>query len=215
MIENILLDLDGTLIDSAEGILNSVAYAFEKLGEAVPPREELLRFIGPPLSVSFREFYGMSEERAAEAVTFYRENYAPRGVYEFRVYDGILSFLKKMQKSGRKLYLATSKPQVFAEKILTLGEMAAYFSGVVGSLLPSGRDSKAEVISYLLETEGLSPEHTVMVGDRHYDIEGAHAVGIAAIGVTYGYGSEKELNRAGVDLLASSPKELARMIQMV
>ncbi len=215
MIKNILLDLDGTLIDSAEGILNSVAYALEKMGRGLSPRRELLRFIGPPLEYSFRNFCGMNEEEAAAAVALYRENYEPRGIYEFSVYEGVPAFLKKMAKSKRRLYLATSKPEVFAKRILEIGGIDGWFSGVAGSLIPSGRDSKEEVISYLIGREGLSPEETVMVGDRSYDVEGAHACGIAVIGVTYGYGSEKELHRAGADLLAASPRELERIIQMV
>lgn len=215
MIKNVLFDLDGTLIDSAEGILSSVEYAFAHLGEEVPPRRELMRFIGPPLDVSFRTFYGMSEEKAARAVALYRENYRPRGVHQFQLYDGVETMLKRLFKSKRRIYLATSKPEVFAREILEKAEIAAYFTAICGSLLPSGRDSKEEVIAYLLETEGLSLEETVMVGDRSYDMAGAHACGVSAIGVTYGFGSEKELHKAGAEVLAASPKELLRVILAV
>ncbi len=215
MIRNILFDLDGTIIDSKEGILNSVCYALDKMGREIPDKKDLLCFIGPPLSYSFATFCGMSEEETAKAVAFYRENYAPRGVYEFSVYPGVENMLKKLAASGRRLYLATSKPEVFAKKILEKAGLDGYFTAVCGSLIPSGRDKKAEVISYLVENEGLSLEDTVMVGDRSYDVEGAHAVGLATIGVSYGYGTLKELNRAGCEVIASSPKELVAIIQRV
>lgn len=215
MIRNILFDLDGTIIDSKEGILHSVCYALDKMGRDVPDEKELLCFIGPPLSVSFATFCGMNAEETERAVAFYRENYAPRGVYEFSVYPGVETMLKKLSSGGRRLYLATSKPEVFAKKILEKAGLDSYFTAVCGSLIPSGRDKKEDVISYLVENEGLSLDETVMVGDRSYDAEGAHAVGLVAIGVSYGYGSVKELNRAGFEAIASSPKELASIIQRV
>ena len=214
MIRNILFDLDGTLIDSQEGILNSVIYALEKMGKAIPEKKELFCFIGPPLHVSFQTFCGMSEEEATRAVAFYRENYTPRGVYEFAVYPGVETMLKKLSAS-RQLYLATSKPEVFAKQILEKAGLDGYFTAICGSLIPSGRDAKEEVIGYLLENEGLLLDETVMVGDRSYDVEGAHALGLAAIGVSYGYGSVKELNRASCEVIAKSPKELTAMIQRV
>jgi len=215
MIRNILFDLDGTIIDSKEGILNSVCYALDKMGREIPDKKDLLCFIGPPLSYSFAAFCGMSKEDSERAVAFYRENYAPRGVYEFSVYPGVETMLKKLSSGGRRLYLATSKPEVFAKKILEKAGLASYFTAVCGSLIPSGRDKKEEVISYLVENEALSLDETVMVGDRSYDAEGAHAVGLVAIGVSYGYGSVKELNRAGFEAIASSPKDLASIIQRV
>ena len=215
MIRNILFDLDGTIIDSKEGILNSIAYALDKMGRKIPDKTDLFCFIGPPLSYSFATFCGMNEDDTERAVAFYRENYAPRGVYEFSVYPGVETMLKKLSSGGRRLYLATSKPEVFAKKILEKAGLDSYFTAVCGSLIPSGRDKKEDVISYLVENEGLSLDETVMVGDRSYDAEGAHAVGLVAIGVSYGYGSVKELNRAGFEAIASSPKELASIIQRV
>lgn len=214
MIRNVLFDLDGTIVDSQEGILNSVIYALEKMGKPIPEKKELFCFIGPPLSVSFRSFCGMSEEEATQAVAYYRENYTPRGVYEFAVYPGVETMLKKLS-GGRKLYLATSKPEVFAKQILEKAGLDGYFTAICGSIIPSGRDSKEEVISYLIEQEGLVLDETVMVGDRSYDVEGAHKVGLAAIGVSYGYGSVKELNRANCEVIAKSPKELTAIIQRV
>ena len=215
MIRNILFDLDGTIIDSKEGILNSVCYALDKMGREIPDKKDLMCFIGPPLSYSFATFCGMSEEETEKAVAFYRENYAPRGVFEFAVYPGVETMLKKLSSSGRRLYLATSKPEVFAKQILEKAGLDGYFTAICGSLIPSGRDKKEEVISYLVETESLSLEETVMVGDRSYDAEGAHAVGLVAIGVSYGYGTVKELNRAGFEAIATSAKELVALIQRV
>lgn len=215
MIRNILFDLDGTIIDSKEGILNSVCYALDKMGREIPDKKDLMCFIGPPLSYSFATFCGMNEEETEKAVAFYRENYAPRGVFEFAVYPGVETMLKKLSSSGRRLYLATSKPEVFAKQILEKAGLDGYFTAICGSLIPSGRDKKEEVISYLVETESLSLEETVMVGDRSYDAEGAHAVGLVAIGVSYGYGTVKELNRAGFEAVATSAKDLTALIQRV
>ena len=215
MIRNILFDLDGTIIDSKEGILNSVCYALDKMGREIPDKKELICFIVPPLSHSFANFCGMNEEDTAKAVAFYRENYAPRGVFECSVYPGVETMLKKLSASGRRLYLATSKPEVFAKQILEKAGLDSYFTAICGSLIPSGRDTKEEVIGYLLENESLSLDETVMVGDRSYDVEGAHAAGVAAIGVSYGYGTVKELNRAGCDVIATSPKDLTAIIQRV
>ncbi len=215
MIKNVLFDLDGTLIDSEAGILNSVKYALDNMGIEIPAYKVLKQFIGPPLIYSFTTFIGLSEEEGVRAVALYRENYAPRGMYEFTLYPGVETMLKKLTASGRRCYLATSKPEVYAAEMLKKAGIDGYFSGVVGSLIPSGRDDKAEVIGYLLEKEGISPEETVMVGDRFYDIEGAHKVGVCAIGVTYGFGSEKELNRAGAEAVVTGAKELTAVIMKV
>ena len=215
MIRNILFDLDGTIIDSKEGILNSVCYALEKMGREIPEKKDLMCFIGPPLSYSFATFCGMNEEDTKKAVALYRENYAPRGVFEFSVYPGVENMLKKLSSGGRRLYLATSKPEVFAKQILEKAGLDGYFTAICGSIIPSGRDKKEEVIGYLLKNEALALDETVMVGDRSYDIEGAHAMGLVAIGVSYGYGTVKELNRANAEAIATSPKDLTAIIQRV
>ena len=215
MIQNILFDLDGTLIDSKAGIFHSIAYALDKMGVAMPEEKVLRRFLGPPLVHSFKEYIGMSEEDAVRAVALYRENYTPRGVYEFTLYPGVETMLKKLTASGRRCYLATSKPEVYAEEILKRAGLREYFTEITGSLIPAGRDDKVEVISHLLEKAGITCEDTVMVGDRFYDIEGAHKVGMMAIGVSYGFGSLKELNRAEAEAVVSSCKELTAIIMRV
>lgn len=215
MIRNILFDLDGTLVDSKAGIFSSVAYALDKMGQPLPEEKVLMTFLGPPLHHSFHNTLGMSEEDAALAVALYREYYQPSGMFEFSVYPGVETMLKKLTHSGRRVFLATSKPEVYAKEILKKAGLDTYFTAVCGALIPSGRDKKEEVIAHLLKTEGLSLEDTVMVGDRFYDIEGAHALGMTAIGVTYGYGSEKELNRAQADSVVHGCKDLTAVIMTV
>ena len=215
MIQNILFDLDGTIIDSKTGIFNSIAYALDKMGVQMPEEKVLMRFLGPPLVYSFQEYIGMSEEDAVKAVALYRENYAPRGMFEFEVYPGVETMLKKLTASGRRCYLATSKPEVYAEEILKKAGLRDYFTDVTGSLIPAGRDDKLEVITHLMHKANITAEDSVMVGDRFYDIEGAHKAELLAIGVTYGFGSAKELNRAGADVLVSSCKELTAVVMKV
>jgi len=215
MIRNILFDLDGTLVDSKAGIFHSIHYALDKMGIAMPEEKVLMRFLGPPLVYSFQEYIGMSEEDAVRAVALYREYYSPTGMFEFTLYPGVETMLKKLTASGRRCYLATSKPEVYAEKILKKAGIRDYFTEITGSLIPKGRDDKEEVITFLLEKAGIRAEESVMVGDRFYDIEGAHKVGLAAIGVGYGFGSLKELNRAGAEITVNSCKELTSVILTV
>lgn len=215
MIRNVLFDLDGTLVDSKKGIFLSIKYALDKMGIETPPEKELMPFLGPPLVYSFEHFIGMSQEDAIRATALYREFYKPEGMFEFSLYPGVETMLKKLTHSGKHLYLATSKPEVYAIEILKKAGIDRYFTAVCGALLPSGRDDKVEIITHLLTTQSLSLEDTVMVGDRFYDIEGAHKVGMAAIGVTYGFGSEKELNRAGADAIAQGCKDLTSIIMTV
>lgn len=215
MIKNVLFDLDGTLTDSKAGIFSSIRYALDTMGVACPEEKVLMTFLGPPLYESFTKTMGMSDEDAVRAVALYREHYGPVGMFGFTLYQGVETMLKKLTQSGRRCYLATSKPEVYAKEILRSAGIDGYFTAVCGALIPSGRDAKVEVIGHLIETEGLDIAESVMVGDRFYDIEGAHALGMTAIGVSYGFGSEKELNRAMADAVVSGCKDLTAIIMKV
>ena len=210
MYKYIFFDLDGTLTDPGEGITNSVAYALDKFGIDVPPREELYKFIGPPLKDSFAEYYGMSADECNQALKYYREYYADRGIFENSVYGGIEELLSEIKNRGRKIILATSKPDVFAGKILEHFGLVEYFDFVAGADMAETRVKKDEVIAYALEKCDLrdKTDEILMVGDRKHDVLGAAAFGIDALGVTYGYGSERELIEAGASYLASAPDEI-------
>ena len=209
----LLFDLDGTLTDPKEGITNSVAYALAYFGIEVKEKEELIPFIGPPLTDSFREFYGFSMEQSLVAVEKYREYFSDRGIFENRVYDGILPLLKELKEAGKTLILATSKPTVYARQIVEKFGLAEYLSDVQGSELDGTRVKKAEVIQKALKDNGIENlQNAIMVGDRKHDILGAHQVGLQAVGVLFGYGSVEELTLAGADYLTADLEELRRCL---
>ena len=212
--EYVLFDLDGTLTDPGLGITNSVAHALAHFGITVTDRTQLYRFIGPPLMDSFVEYYGFTEEQAVEAVKVYREYFADRGWAENTVYEGIETLLAELTAAGRTLLVATSKPQVFAERILHHFGLAHYFTHICGVALQAPRGySKADVIREALDKAGVTDYSTaVMVGDRHHDIDGAKAVGIASVGVLYGYGDREEHEKAEADAIVESVDELYRLL---
>ncbi len=202
MIENILFDLDGTITDPALGITNSVIYALNSYGITVDDRKELYKFIGPPLAGSFSQYYGFSKEEAVKAVEIYREYFSRKGLFENKVYSGVEDMLKKLKAHEKKLYLATSKPEIFARRILEHFCLEKYFDGIVGSELNGDRVEKDKVIEYALEKYSI--DNAVMVGDREFDIIGARKNRIKSIGVLYGYGNIQELERAGADYIAEN-----------
>jgi len=204
----ILFDLDGTLTDSADGIVNSVVYALEHMGVPCADRQAERRFVGPPLQDSFRDFYGFSEERVSLAVRLFREYFSQKGIYENAVYEGVPEMLAALQQKGIVLAVATSKPEAFAERILARFDLEKYFTVIAGASM-DGTD-KPTVIRQALSRLGEIPSSRVlMVGDRKHDVSGARAVGISSMGVLYGYGSEDELKKAGADRIVSSPAEIA------
>ena len=209
----LLFDLDGTLTDSAEGIMNCAEYALAAQGITEPDRNRLLRFVGPPLVDSFMEFYGMSREKALEAVAKYRERFPVKGIYENRVYEGIPEALEQLKNSGSRLALATSKPELYAERILEYFDLSQYFEVVTGAELDGRRNAKADVIEECLKRLG-SPDRdkVLMVGDRRQDVDGAKLCGIRCVGVKYGYAEENELENAGADFIADTPFQLVRML---
>ncbi len=213
----IFFDLDGTITEPALGITNGIIYALDKFGIRVTDRTSLYKFIGPPLRDSFKEFYGFDEAKVERAVTLYREYYADRGIIENEIMPGIREALVSLKNAGCKLYVATSKPEIYAKKILEHIGLDSYFDIVAGSQLDGSRDSKELVLKYLLEISGIDNTDdaklsTVMVGDRKFDIEGAKAVGIEHIGVTFGYGDRAELETAGALKIVDTAKELTDYI---
>lgn len=206
---NVLFDLDGTLTDPRPGITGSIAHALECLGRAVPPEADLLRFIGPPLTDAFRMLLASDDgELVAKAVRHYRERFSSQGVYENEVYPGIVSALSELQRHNLVLFIATSKPRVFANRIADHFDLSLYFRAIYGSELDGTNSDKRTLIRHILATEKLDPAQTVMIGDREHDIHGAVANGLRSIGVLWGYGSRLELERAKATVVCTAPKNL-------
>jgi phosphoglycolate phosphatase len=209
----ILFDLDGTLTDPKVGILNSVKYALHKMNIAIPLEAELLKFIGPPIQQSFSEMFQLNEKEIVNAVRFYREYFSQSGMIENNVYDGIRELLSDLQNDKKRLYVATSKPTIFAKKILSHFQLDEFFVDIVGSELDGTRIDKGEIIEYIFEMNNdLSKENSVMVGDRFHDIKGAKIANIDAIGITYGYGSELELTDAGANAIVNRVDQLKSVL---
>ncbi len=209
----ILFDLDGTITDPGVGITNSVVYALNKMGIEISDRRELYRFIGPPLWESFEAFYGLSHDEADKAVSYYREYYKDKGIYECLINDGIEPLLSELRESGKRLYVATSKPEPLAIEVLSHFKLDGCFEYIAGSSMDRSRAEKDKVISYALETCNiLDRKGAVMIGDREHDILGAKKNGLASIGVLFGYGSHEELKKAGADYIAAGAGEIAKII---
>ena len=209
----ILFDLDGTLTDSSPGIMNSIVYALKKYNISVENTDDLRRFLGPPLHESFRDFYGFDDEKSMEAVGFYREYFSTKGLLENEVYSGIREMLEDLKDNGKKLILATSKPQPFTDRIMEYFDLAKYFEFIAGSNMDGTRSKKAEVIAYALESCGITGKsNVVMVGDREHDIIGAKTVGIDSIGVEYGYGDYDEFSDAGATYIVKTVEELKGLL---
>lgn len=208
---NIIFDLDGTLTDSGEGVMGSVVYAFEKLGYPVPSPAQLRACMGPPLTESFPR-YGIPEDRVDEAVLLYRENYIKNGANMLNYpYPGIAEMLSRLRESGKKLYVATSKPEDQARDVLSRFSLDKYFSFIAGATYDRSRESKSAVIRFLIDHIG-GTDPALMVGDRKYDVIGAAEFGIETVGILWGYGSVEELTEAGAIALARTPEKLADML---
>lgn len=203
-----LLDLDGTIINSAPGITDSVRYALRKMGRELPDGFDLHRFIGPPLLSAFSDFCGMDIAEAERAVALYREHYRAGAMLQCTVYDGIAETLSALTAMGIPFALATCKPWEFARQILSHFALLSGFSGIYGPEMDGTRNTKAEVIAFALQQLHWEPSAVLMVGDRADDVNGATACGIPCAGALWGFGSREELTGAGACTLLHRPTDL-------
>lgn len=210
MKKTVLFDLDGTLTDSGEGIINCATLALRHFGLPIPPYEDMRTFVGPPLHDSFVRF-GVPADQTDEAIRVYRSRYIPTGMFENTPYPGIRELLEKLRSEGYTLYVATSKPEEMSVTILNRFDLAKYFHRICGASIDSSRSTKDAVIAYLLESSGAKAD-MVMVGDTKYDILGAKAHGIPAIGIGWGYGKVEEMVEAGAVGIAGTMEELVELI---
>ncbi|GGG86678.1 HAD family hydrolase [Paenibacillus radicis (ex Gao et al. 2016)] len=211
--KTILFDLDGTLTDPKLGITSGVQYALSKFDIHVDNLDTLEPFIGPPLTETFQELYGLSEEQSQQGIAYYREYFADRGMYENELYPGMHELLGGLKERGVSVCMATSKPTFFAEKIADYFDIGRYFDFIGGSNLDNTRTDKAEVIQHVLETQGIDPSETIMIGDRKHDVIGARKNGIPSIAVGYGYGRDEELRLAEPAYRAATVDELAALLR--
>lgn len=209
----VLFDLDGTLTNPCIGITNSVIYALERLEYEVPPREELRCFIGPPLAESFRKYFGMDEQTAVEGVRLYREYFADRGIFENKLMDGAEELLCELRRRGTRIFLATSKPREFTERIISHFGISEYFDYVGAATMDGRIGEKHEVILDVLENTGANPNECLMVGDRLHDIVGAHKFGIKCCAVLCGFGSPEEFDEYGADFVCERLCEVADLVE--
>ncbi len=207
--ENFLFDLDGTLTEPFDGITNAVVYALERFGISVEDRRALSVFIGPPLFESFSAYYGLSDDDAVRAVSYYREYYSEKGIFQNSLYDGIVPLLRTLRARGKKLFVATSKPETFSVRIIEHYGLAEYFEFTAGASLDKSRIEKADVIEYALRRGAIDAKKSVMIGDRKHDILGAKTHGLKSVGVLYGYGDKAEMTAAGADFIVEKPSDIA------
>ncbi|MBQ6540137.1 MAG: HAD family hydrolase [Oscillospiraceae bacterium] len=209
----VLFDLDGTLTDPAEGITNSVFYTLDHYGIPRPPREELYSFIGPPLSESFMKFYGFPERQANEAIQVYREYFSVKGLFENTVYDGMAEMLDTLKEAGYKLGVATAKPEPLSRRILEHFGLMDKFDYLSGNTMTETYKTKAGIIRLALDSMGVTdPGSAIMVGDRMYDVIGAHECGTVSVGVLYGYGTREELEYAGADHICDTVEDTCKLL---
>lgn len=208
--KTVLFDLDGTLTDSGEGIINCAWLALKAFDLPLPDRETMRVFVGPPLRDSFLRF-GVPEDQVERAIEIYRSRYVPTGMFENTPYPGIRSMLAALKDAGFRLLVATAKPEGMATAILEKFQLSSYFEMICGASMDNSRDSKDKVIAYLLEKTGGNEEY-IMIGDTAYDVEGAAVNGIPTIGVAWGYGKVDDMVAAGAKAIADSPAHLLSLL---
>lgn len=204
----ILFDFDGTLVDSSEGIFKSLTYAFENMGHVTPSEELLKKFVGPPLHYSFTNFCGFSSEHAYEMTDKYRERYKVKGYLENRVYDGIPEMLERLQNKGYILGTASSKPIKFIDDICSQRDIKKYFAHIGGTQFDNIKESKTVVIESAMTALGANTDNTLMVGDRLFDIQGAHEAGIPCCAVLFGFGDRPEFEEYKADYIIEKPSDI-------
>ena len=208
----VFFDLDGTVVDSGEGVTNSVVYALAKFGiDEIPANTK--RFIGPPLASSFKDFYGFNDEKTEQAIKYYREYYKEKGIYECFAYEGIEDLLSSLKEGGYELVLCTSKPEEYAKIVLGYVHLDKYFNHICGATMDEKtRATKEDVMHYALMKTKSTNHDTVMVGDRRYDICSANRFGLNSIGVTFGYGTRQELEKAGATYVVNAPSDIKNLL---
>ena len=213
MYNTVLFDLDGTLTDSGLGITKAVQYALGQMGYEVPERESLFSFIGPPLHSSFQRYYGMDEPTSVEAVRQFRVYYNQMGgILENEVYAGVPELLAGLKAAGKRLCIATSKPDAAAKKVMHHFGLDEFVPDIVGGTDDPDRNTKGKVIAYVLREFGIDPATAIMVGDREHDVLGAKENGIPCIGITWGYGDRAELEGAGAAVTFDTPDEVLEYV---
>ncbi|MEO8182471.1 MAG: HAD hydrolase-like protein [Deltaproteobacteria bacterium] len=211
---HLFFDLDGTLTDPAPGITACIAHAVRALGHTPPPAVEMRRFIGPSLREVFAEVLATEDvARIEDAVRLYRERFSTLGLYENSVYPALTGVLAQLRQDGFELRVVTSKAHVYADRIIDHFELREFFPRVYGAELSGARSSKAELIAHVLSSEAIEPPNACMIGDRRHDIDGAKAHTMAAIGVTWGYGTREELEAAGADRVIDALEELPEAVR--
>lgn len=209
---DILFDLDGTLTDPGEGITGSVRKAMQHFNYPIPAQAVLESFVGPPLDDQFRLVCGFNDEQTATAITVFRGHFEAVGIHQNKLFPGIDGLLAELVQRGKTLHLATSKPLVFARQVLDTFGLAAYFTSMAGSTTNHPGRHKADVVREVMDTQQLNPQTAVMVGDRKFDVEGAHACGLPCVGLLLGYGGRQELEAAGAKYIAEDVPALRRIL---
>ena len=204
----VFFDWDGTIADTRPGIFNSVRYATRKLGIPDKPDEELQYFIGPPLYDGFEHVFGVNPDLAVTLTDTYRIYYRDTGIYECSIYDGIRDLLVSLRAAGIKTAVVSSKPKEFLDRLVEHFDLADCFDAVVGPAMDNHNSNKTVLVNTALKEMMLLPSSAAMVGDRHFDMEGAKAAGVTAIGVLYGYGEEEELMTAGADIICPGVEDV-------
>ena len=207
-IRAVLFDWDGTVADTRPGIFNSVRYAIGQYGIADKPDDELRYFIGPPLYDGFEHVFGVSPELANELTDTYRVYYRDKGIFECNVYEGVGDLLRKLHDAGVKTAVVSSKPKEYLDRLVEHFGLADHLDAVVGPAMDNHNSNKTVLVNQALKELMLLPSTVAMIGDRHFDMEGAKAAGVNAVGVLYGYGTEEELCKAGADAICDQVADL-------